>query len=59
VDTSNASTTVEGSELTFEQDKKATKRGHRGQGQSEIKIQSSNARASLRFFEAGKSTTEP
>ncbi|GJJ70260.1 hypothetical protein EMPS_02609 [Entomortierella parvispora] len=59
VDTSNASSAVEGTELTFEQDKKTTKYGHRGDGQSEIKVQSSNGRVSLRFYETGKSTSEP
>ncbi|KAG0200217.1 hypothetical protein BGX28_006667 [Mortierella sp. GBA30] len=38
LDTSNSSATVEGSELHFELEKTNTKRGTRGQGTSEIKI---------------------
>ncbi|KAF9163494.1 hypothetical protein BGX21_005598 [Mortierella sp. AD011] len=56
VETRNSSTTVEGSELNFEQDKKTSKRGYRGQREpSEFKIRSTNASASLRFFPSGRS----
>ncbi|KAG0052270.1 hypothetical protein BGZ83_002775 [Gryganskiella cystojenkinii] len=58
VDTSNGSAVVEGSDLMFEKDKKSSKQGMRGQGQSEIKVSSSNSSSNLRFYPAGESLAE-
>ncbi|KAI1316274.1 hypothetical protein EDD11_010182 [Mortierella claussenii] len=56
VDTTNASTTVEGSDLTLYEDKKTSKRGyHLQNGPSKFKIRSSNGSASLRFYPSGES----
>ncbi|KAF9182028.1 hypothetical protein BGZ51_005000 [Haplosporangium sp. Z 767] len=55
LDTSNGSAVVEGSDLVFDIDKKSTKRGSHGEGQGEIRIHSSNAAISLRFYPAGDS----
>ncbi|KAG0057246.1 hypothetical protein BGZ83_000659 [Gryganskiella cystojenkinii] len=55
--TNNASCTVEGSELVLEKNSKTAKSGYRVQsdGQSDIKIHSSNGSTALRFYEAGES----
>ncbi|KAG0348424.1 hypothetical protein BG005_011544 [Podila minutissima] len=56
VDTSNSRSTVEGTDIQFDEDKKATKRGTRGgDGPSEIKIQSSNGSTNLFFHPPGES----
>ncbi|KAG0370865.1 hypothetical protein BGZ54_003291 [Gamsiella multidivaricata] len=56
VETSNASTTVQGTELTMQQDKKTSKRGYRiHEGPSEFKVRTSNSSASLSFYPSGHS----
>ncbi|KAG0264212.1 Ran-binding protein 9 [Mortierella polycephala] len=50
VDTSNASAIVEGSDVTLEYENKHFKRGHRGQGLSDVKVHSSNGSTGLRFY---------
>ncbi|KAG0027068.1 hypothetical protein BGZ81_005900 [Podila clonocystis] len=56
LDTSNSRSTVEGTDIQFDEEKKATKRGTRGgDGPSEIKIQSSNASTNLFFHPPGES----
>ncbi|KAF9113646.1 hypothetical protein BGX27_001121 [Mortierella sp. AM989] len=59
IETSNSSATVEGSNLTLEQDKKTSKRGFRGQnGPGEFKIHDSNGSAALRFYPSGHSSAQ-
>ncbi|KAF9438455.1 hypothetical protein BGZ76_007848 [Entomortierella beljakovae] len=54
LDTSNGPSSVEGTNLTFEQNKKYSKHGYRVQnGPSEFKITTSNGPAALRFYPAG------
>ncbi|KAF9311819.1 hypothetical protein BG003_006925 [Podila horticola] len=56
LDTSNSRSTVEGTDIQFDEDKKATKRGTRGgDGPSEIKIHSSNGSTNLFFHPPGES----
>ncbi|KAG0021786.1 Ran-binding protein 9 [Podila clonocystis] len=56
LDTSNSRSTVEGTDIQFDEEKKATKRGTRGgDGPSEIKIHSSNASTNLFFHPPGES----
>ncbi|KAG0326121.1 hypothetical protein BGZ99_010099 [Dissophora globulifera] len=55
LETSNSPAAVEGSDLQFELDKKSTKRGTRGHGVGNVKIVTSNAAASLRFYPGGES----
>ncbi|GJJ69519.1 hypothetical protein EMPS_01865 [Entomortierella parvispora] len=59
LDTSNSTATVEGTDLTFSTDKKSSKRGTRGHGPSEMKISTTNAHSTLRFYKAtGAAATE-
>ncbi|KAF9903548.1 hypothetical protein BX616_001594 [Lobosporangium transversale] len=55
LETSNSSTTVEGSHLMFETEKKNTKRGYHDQGESQVKLLTSNSSAKLNFYSAGAS----
>ncbi|KAF9374284.1 hypothetical protein CPC16_001388 [Podila verticillata] len=56
LDTSNSRSSVEGTDIRFDEDKKSTKRGTRGgDGPSEIKIHSSNGSTNLYFHPPGES----
>ncbi|KAF9365896.1 hypothetical protein BGX34_007704 [Mortierella sp. NVP85] len=55
LETLNSSTTVEGSDLRFDQDETNNKSGLHGKGLSEIKVVTMNAPANLRFYREGES----
>ena len=58
VSTSNGSATVEGTDLSFDTDKKNNKHGTRGRGPSNLTASTSNGSVNLRFYPAGESLAE-
>ncbi|KAI1314377.1 hypothetical protein EDD11_002242 [Mortierella claussenii] len=55
LETSNSSAVVEGSHLQFDTDKKNSKHGRRGEGNSDVTVSTSNSSAKLCFYPPGES----